>query len=1476
MAYINFDVTPNSTENKSYAVLRSNPLLTTNVKLVVDSDGELYLDSFSANRDLSSQQYKKFALNSSGNYAYDLAAFYNDIPLDRLYDVWRKDSDLSVYTTFEKQYEEQYQYGARLNDSKLYEDNIRFLAPLWLDSDLPEYFVIYRIDEPVSTDTMTDDRQSINSRVMNMLQNATLVKTFDLRESSKVGNYLNTYVNDPKFPLSPLTVSFESDEKTSWNGIDLIKGGFVSKGEYIFNDFAVKDRQEILNNQFITEGFKRNKIACANLINLEFIFNDATVEPYDVNRYVGFYVKAHTEGQFKATSYRKGHLNVNPSTVSTTYDLTGTSLTAVEMLPTPDLNLPVLQWVKNRDVFYNVLNTQVSLHSLKVPAMEDAVLNGFIEKKDTLQVKSVLPSLKDFLKIEIVSTPITGERYAVASKNEWDSIGTPNTFTLTADSSIAAGKAVGKRFSSQGSHEKIAFAFAAAVNNIQDNPFNVFSQGSFIYIEHNSVGNRLKRSFFASYSTNTSDSFDVLIGEHDNVTQLIGLSSLEYTEWQAFYPIGGSDSGLGFLVEEQEVGDIDLNTYIKTRDDKHHRIADVVEDLLHPGKYRVCLSSGKINPDLLFGNSFNLYVDSYVEWGKFEACDFVDFDTDFFSVENSKPTELQYETLEPLNAINGDLFDLHFDDSSPMTESLLTYYSQLNAVQGVITPFSSGVNFISSEYDRLQENYLKDTATLSRTVPFINKWVYKNGLTAREKPYFLTTSEAFGKTNFAPDLLVSGRQPKSMTHEWFYLYKYPKYSSVSQDVSGMGDLVRNFYSYIQPEETINLQADDLMSVSEDWFNRLFIYEGIGIDGVWVPTLSQRKYSTLIKGSPVSPPEAMFRGLKVKVYSRTEFSEANPRNLISSSEFNGYKFSAVLNYNYDSEDQLTYKVIQNKKWKTITFYIELNTSEDNLDYVNRRILYSMTSFLDDSLLFVSSNVSGYLNFSACFSSGINTVVVDGVNTSLLRDVQLDSNGSYGKIAFDFSGYTFELQVLEVLSDRRIRLQTDDLLGNVSDVTSSITLNLPSLTAFQSQSIDITYNSGGFGLAASMFSNVGIQFIADLINSNNTETIQYLTVEEDGTVLPNRFIINIEDGNQFVKKSTLRVEADPFKPKSYKVSSSIIGFITTELAQPVDVTLIRMNGDYSPAFRPVVTFTDLYKHNKLEQDPLTVDQRQERVYSKFNLLGIAFACYDNFGNEDYGIIKNSFYHKVNPERADGILKLSQSGDASPVYPLINEVAIEKRDMNVFRSSWEDSFYARNGNQGQQEFVFGTLSAHEESAYLASTLNLPRDSYDITSYGGIRRVDSFQQLKDLKTIGNFTGNAAIYEDESNVWIDLYLKSNAVNLLVNDNAGLSIKKYVQASQSYGDKTQLDDDVKQYIEVNLLSLLGIEEVRVWNKPTKTIQQSELLSATSLQAILDDNLQEEKSFRLEYDPSQPLNARLIYNKRPGFRHQFYVYVKISS
>ena len=55
----NFNAVNNQIDDISFGVLRTNPKLTTNVKLVVNSMGSLYMDSMEANSALSNTSFNK-------------------------------------------------------------------------------------------------------------------------------------------------------------------------------------------------------------------------------------------------------------------------------------------------------------------------------------------------------------------------------------------------------------------------------------------------------------------------------------------------------------------------------------------------------------------------------------------------------------------------------------------------------------------------------------------------------------------------------------------------------------------------------------------------------------------------------------------------------------------------------------------------------------------------------------------------------------------------------------------------------------------------------------------------------------------------------------------------------------------------------------------------------------------------------------------------------------------------------------------------------------------------------------------------------------------------------------------------------------------------------------------------------------------------------------------------------------------------
>jgi hypothetical protein len=292
MANINTNIENSSIDDKSFALLRTNPKLTSNAKLLVNDNGDLFLSSFRANKELSKIEYQKYAVSSDGRYSDDIAKFYKGLPSTQKYQVLRSNSDTTVFSDYKFQYEDQYQYGAIHNITKLYDEQYKIFAPIWLDKKIPTNFVVYRIEDVDYSVTFDENVQGQNSRIKELLKNATIVKTFDLSKSSNIGKYLNNHINDKLFPESALTINFTEGSQSTFNGIDLNNGGFVSRAEQLDKYYTQIDYPEIFSNEIITQGFERNEIAIANIINLEFLFDDINADNYtDILDYIQIHMK---------------------------------------------------------------------------------------------------------------------------------------------------------------------------------------------------------------------------------------------------------------------------------------------------------------------------------------------------------------------------------------------------------------------------------------------------------------------------------------------------------------------------------------------------------------------------------------------------------------------------------------------------------------------------------------------------------------------------------------------------------------------------------------------------------------------------------------------------------------------------------------------------------------------------------------------------------------------------------------------------------------------------------------------------------------------------------------------------------------------------------------------------------------------------------------------------------------------------------
>ena len=366
--------------NSSFSVIRTNPKLTGNFKISVDSQGGVWFNSMDVNNTLSSDAFKKYAVTGENSYASDVSTFFSNgkISNDIIFQVGKfTNGENEPAQYFSDQYDFFYSSGASALIDKNYPEDFSYFAPIWIKNEIPDFFVIFKLDDPLDYPYSTNVTQidptkkykviadydtpvefkisygkdsagndfyyydgqifqgdtnnltysiisgtgkvavyaelenlplvnDVSSTFKNkILNNATAIKTFDLRENTKIGKYIRSIFNNKQFSNSPLEVSWGYDSYTYYKGASVSDGIYTKKGE-LLNQYLSSAKSDPMMDleDYITSGFSRNGIICPNLLNLEFFFDDADSDLYTINRYVGMYVSRNdiatirTNGEF--------------------------------------------------------------------------------------------------------------------------------------------------------------------------------------------------------------------------------------------------------------------------------------------------------------------------------------------------------------------------------------------------------------------------------------------------------------------------------------------------------------------------------------------------------------------------------------------------------------------------------------------------------------------------------------------------------------------------------------------------------------------------------------------------------------------------------------------------------------------------------------------------------------------------------------------------------------------------------------------------------------------------------------------------------------------------------------------------------------------------------------------------------------------------------------------------------------------------
>ena len=282
-------------EKGTFALARTNPKHTGNIKITISSDDSIWLNSIDASKELSDDKFKKFRISPDSSYVIDSRNFFDGgtTPNDQVFSLYQDDTQYtSSKRLLSEQFDRFYQYGVEPLDSKFYDEDFRYFAPIYIKDEIPENFIIFRVDGAVNdfsyNKPVSEWPQAVIDEILN---SSTIIKTYDLTENSQIGKYLRNLVNHPSRQDDEISISLQDNGYTTFNGISYKEGSFAEKGE-LLNDFYSEEKTLMNTEEFLTLGFERNGILSSHLINLEFLFDDTDANVYSINRYFGMYVNS--------------------------------------------------------------------------------------------------------------------------------------------------------------------------------------------------------------------------------------------------------------------------------------------------------------------------------------------------------------------------------------------------------------------------------------------------------------------------------------------------------------------------------------------------------------------------------------------------------------------------------------------------------------------------------------------------------------------------------------------------------------------------------------------------------------------------------------------------------------------------------------------------------------------------------------------------------------------------------------------------------------------------------------------------------------------------------------------------------------------------------------------------------------------------------------------------------------------------------
>jgi hypothetical protein len=249
-----------------------------------------------------------------------------------------------------------------------------------------------------------------------------------------------------------------------------------------------------------------------------------------------------------------------------------------------------------------------------------------------------------------------------------------------------------------------------------------------------------------------------------------------------------------------------------------------------------------------------------------------------------------------------------------------------------------------------------------------------------------------------------------------------------------------------------------------------------------------------------------------------------------------------------------------------------------------------------------------------------------------------------------------------------------------------------------------------------------------------------------------------------------------------------------------------------------------------------------------------AYCSFGafKDDFGKVKNVNYYKYATE---WIFRISQDSPYNPVYNLIGETPVDKRDLSLFESSWDPGFYRQYTGPTEYTDLPGTRNMKEEKSFFGSKVMQTPDS--ISSQKQIIYPTSLEDVLNLN-YDNYPNYEILWEEtDTEIRGVLLMDRMLIRYFLEDGSEQTFQKFIVPEFGFGTLSDIDDDFNQYMELNVIPIFQSKNNGSYLKKVPVANED------SLEPIVGDLADYQKIINGYY-----ISSEIRYTKVNELRYEF--------